>query len=58
MLCGRDFEISERIHEILINLFNKTLDGLIENQSVNCSIISSQECLSVPKDSELQHRCI
>ena len=58
MLWGSDFEISEQIHEIWKNLFNKILDDLIENQSVNFSIISSQECLSLPKDSELHHYCI
>ena len=30
MLWGRNFEISEQIHEIWKNLFNKILDDLIE----------------------------
>ena len=40
------------------DLFNKTLDSLIEKQFIKCNIISSQECLSLPKDSELHHHSI
>ena len=38
--------------------FNETLDSLIEKQFIKCNIISSRECLSLPKDSELHHRSI
>ena len=44
--------------EICKDLFNETLDSLIENQFIKCNIISNRECLSLPKDSELHHRSI
>ena len=31
---------------------------MIEKQFIKCNIISSRECLSLPKDSELHHRSI
>ena len=45
-------------NEICKDLFNETLDSLIENQFIKCNIISNRECLSLPKDSELHHRSI
>ena len=41
-------------NEIGKDLFNETLDNT-ENQFIKCNIISNQECLSLPKDSELRH---
>ena len=60
--CARE-EFSKFVNDSICNeickdLFNKTLYRLIENQSVKCNIISSQECLSLPKNSELHHRSI
>ena len=60
--CGRE-EVSKLVNDTLCNkickgLFNETLDSLIENQFIKCIIISNQECLSLPKDSELHHRSI
>ena len=51
------------MNDILCNkigkdLFNETRDSLIEKQFIKCNIISSRECLSLPKDSELHHRSI
>ena len=40
------------------NLFNETLDGLVEKKFLKCNVISSRECLSFPKDSELHPCCI
>ena len=40
-------------NEIFKDHFNKTLDGVIENKSLKCNIISSRQCLSLPKDSGL-----
>ena len=45
-------------NEICKDLFNKTLDILIEKQYIKCNIISSRERLSLPKDSELHNRSI
>ena len=45
-------------NEICKDLFNETLDSLIENQFIKCYIISNREWLSLPKDSELHHRSI
>ena len=45
-------------NEICKELFNRTLDSLIEKQFIKCNIISSRECLSIPKDSELHYRSI
>ena len=45
-------------NEICKDLFNKTLDSLIEKQFIKCNIISNREYLSLPKDSELHHRSI
>ena len=45
-------------NKICKDLFNETLDSLIENQFIKCNIISNRECLSLPKDSELHHRSI
>ena len=42
-------------NKICKDLFNEILDSLIEKQFVKCNIISSWECLSLPKDSELHH---
>ena len=60
--CGSE-EVSKLVNdnlcnEICKNLFNETLDSLIENQFIKCNIISNQECLYLPKDSELHHRSI
>ena len=60
--CGRE-EVSKLVNDTLCNeickdLFNETLDSLIENQFIKCNIISNSECLSLPKDSELHHRSI
>ena len=60
--CGRE-EVSKLVNDTLCNeickdLFNETLDSLIENQFIKCNIISNQECLYLPKDSELHHRSI
>ena len=59
--CSRE-EVSKLVNnlcnEISKDLFNKTLDSLMENQSIKCNIISSWECISLPKDSELHHRSI
>ena len=60
--CGRK-EVSKLVNdtlcsEICKDLFNETLDSLIEKQFIKCNIISSRECLSLPKDSELHHRSI
>ena len=60
--CGRE-EVSKLVNDTLCNeickdLFNETLDSLIENQFIKCNIISNRECLSLPKDSELHHRSI
>ena len=45
-------------NEICKDLFKKVLDSLIEKQFRKCNIISSRECLSLPKDSELHYRFI
>ena len=46
-------------NKICEDLFNETLDSLIEKQFIKCNIISNGwECLSLPKDSELHHRSI
>ena len=45
-------------NEIWKDLFNETLDSLIKMQFIKCNIVSSRECLSLPKDSELHHRLI
>ena len=60
--CGRE-EVSKLVNDTLCNeickdLFNKTLDSLIENQFIKCNIISNRECLSLPKDSGLHHHSI
>ena len=60
--CGRE-EVSKLVNNTLCNkickgLFNKALYSLIEKQFIKCHIISSRECLSLPKDSELHHRSI
>ena len=60
--CGRE-EVSKLMNDTLCNkickdLFNETLDSLIEKQFIKCNIISSRECLSFPKNSELHHRSI
>ena len=60
--CGRE-EVSKLVNDTLCNetckdLFNETLDSLIEKQFIKCNIISNRECLSLPKDSELHHRSI
>ena len=57
--CGRE-EVSNLVNDSLYNElfkdhFNKTLDGVIESQSVKCNIISSRECLSLHKYSGLHH---
>ena len=57
--CGRE-EVSKLVNDTLCNeickdLFNETLDSLIENQFIKCNIISNRESLSLPKDSELHH---
>ena len=59
---GRE-EVSKLVNDTLCSevckdLFNETLDSLIENQFIKCNIISSQECLSLPKDPELHHRSV
>ena len=53
-----DREVSKLVYESLYNktcqdLYNKTLDNIIENQSTNCNIV--RECLSPSKRSELHH---
>ena len=60
--CGRE-EVSKLVNDTLCNeicpdLFNETLDSLIENQFIKCNIISNRVCLSLPKDPELHHRSI
>ena len=60
--CGRE-EVSKLVNdtlckEICKDLFNETLDSLIENHFIKCNIISNRECLSLPKDSELHHLSI
>ena len=45
-------------NEIYKDLFNKSLDSLIEKQFIKCNAISNRECLSLPKDSELYDRSI
>ena len=45
-------------NEIWKDLFNETLDSLIKMQFIKCNIISSRECLSLPKDSQFHHRLI
>ena len=60
--CGRE-EFLKLVNNSLCNRIckdrsNKTLDRLIENQSVKCNIVRSRQCLSLPKDSELYHRSI
>ena len=60
--CGRE-EVSKQVNDTLYNeickeLFNETLDSLIENQFIKCNIISNRECLSLPKDSGLHHHSI
>ena len=45
-------------NKICKDLFNETLDSLIDKQFIVCKIVSSQECLSLPKDSDLHHRSI
>ena len=45
-------------NETCKDLFNETLDSLIEKQFIKCNIISNRKCLSLPKDSELHHRSI
>ena len=60
--CGRE-EVSKLVNDTLCNetckdLFNETLDSLIEKQFIKCNIISNRKCLSLPKDSELHHRSI
>ena len=57
--CDSD-EVSKLVNDTLCkkickDLFNETLDSLIENQFIKCNIISNQECLSPPKDPELHH---
>ena len=56
--CDRE-EVSKVVNDTLCNeickdLFNETLDSLIENQFIKCNIISNREWLSLPK--ELHHR--
>ena len=60
--CGRE-EVSKLVNDTLCNeiykdLFNETLDSLIENQLIKCNITSNRECLYLPKDSKLHHRSI
>ena len=57
MWQGRGFKIDEDTlcKEICKDLFNKTVDNLIEKQFTKCNILSSRECLSLPKDSEVHH---
>ena len=60
--CGRE-EVSKLVNDTLCNetckdLFNETLDSLIEKQFIKCNIISKPECLSLPKQSELHHHSI
>ena len=45
-------------NKICKDLFNETLDSLIDKQFIVCKIVSSQECLSLPKGSDLHHRSI
>ena len=45
-------------NKICKDLFNETLDSLIDKQFIVCKIVSSQGCLSLPKDSDLHHRSI
>ena len=44
--------------EICKDLLNILLDSLIEEQFIKCNVISSRECLCLPKGSELHHRSI
>ena len=44
--------------KICRDLFNETLDSLIEKQFINCYVISKREYLSLPKDSESHDRSI
>ena len=60
--CGRE-EVSKLVNDTLCNeihkdLFNKSLDSLIEKQFIKCNAISNRECLSLPKDSEMYDRSI
>ena len=60
--CGRE-EVSKLVDDTLCNeickdLFNETLDSLVEKQFIKCNIVSNGECLSLPKGSELHHRSI
>ena len=60
--CGRE-EVLKLVNNTSCNeickvLFNETQDSLIEKQFIKCNIISSRECLSLPKDSELHDRSI
>ena len=45
-------------NEICKDLFNETLDSLIESQFIKCNIINNRECLPLLKDPELHHRSI
>ena len=60
MWQGRGFKTGERYlcNEICKDLFNETMDSLIENQFIKCNIKSNRECLFLPKDSELHHLSI
>ena len=54
-------EISKPVNDtlstkIFIDLFNETLDSLIQKQFTKCYIISKREYLSLPADSE-SHQC-
>ena len=60
--CGRE-EVSKLVNdtlcsEICKDLFNKTLNNLIEKHFIKCNIISNRKCLSLTKDSELHYRRI
>ena len=60
--CGRE-EVSKLVNDTLCNeickdLFNKTLNNLIEKHFIKCNIISNRKCLSLTKDSELNYRRI
>ena len=60
--CSRE-EVSKLVNGILCSefckdLFNTALDSLNESQSVNCNIISSRECLSLPKGTILHQHSI
>ena len=55
--CGRE-EVSKLVNDTLFNeickdLFNETLDSLIESQFIKCNIINNRECLPLLKDPEL-----